>query len=66
MSMVITEKYGTSRSGMLSFYENRALRLLPVYYIVLFACQLAGQFDLFGQNNSTSSAKAWGWQSINC
>ncbi len=49
MSMVITEKYGTSRSGMLSFYENRALRLLPVYYIVLFACQLAGQFDLFGQ-----------------
>lgn len=49
MSMVISEKYGTSRLGLLSFYENRALRLLPVYYIVLFGCQLAGQLGMFGQ-----------------
>ncbi len=49
MSMVITEKYGISRTGMLLFYENRALRLLPVYYIALLSCQLAGTFDIFGQ-----------------
>ncbi len=47
IAMVITEKYDTDRRGTFAFYENRLLRLLPVYYIVLFGGYLAGQYDLF-------------------
>lgn len=47
IAMVITEKYGTDARGTLAFYENRLLRLLPVYYIALFGSHFAGQYSLF-------------------
>ncbi len=40
IAMVLSEKYGGSFSGVLTFYGNRVLRLMPPYWVVLLACIL--------------------------
>jgi peptidoglycan/LPS O-acetylase OafA/YrhL len=40
IAMVLNEKYGWSVSGVLTFYSNRILRLMPPYWVVLVACIL--------------------------
>jgi peptidoglycan/LPS O-acetylase OafA/YrhL len=47
MSLVLDTKY-TGRRGLLTFYSNRALRLFPVYWIVLLLTAIANHFGIFG------------------
>jgi peptidoglycan/LPS O-acetylase OafA/YrhL len=42
MSLVLDTKY-TGRRGLLTFYSNRALRLFPVYWIVLLLTAIANR-----------------------
>jgi peptidoglycan/LPS O-acetylase OafA/YrhL len=41
MSLVITETYGNSATGIGHFYLNRALRLFPTYWAVVLGCAVA-------------------------
>ena len=40
IAMVLNEKYGASTSGILTFYGNRVLRLMPPYWVALVGCIL--------------------------
>jgi peptidoglycan/LPS O-acetylase OafA/YrhL len=42
MTLILNEKYGFSRRGVLNFAVNRALRIYPAYYVIC-----AGMFLLF-------------------
>jgi peptidoglycan/LPS O-acetylase OafA/YrhL len=48
MAMILDRKYAATREGMWLFYTNRALRIFPIYWLVLVA---AGLFY----------AAAWAW-----
>jgi peptidoglycan/LPS O-acetylase OafA/YrhL len=37
MTLVLNEKYGFTRAGLVRYFKNRALRIYPPYYAVIFA-----------------------------
>ncbi len=55
MAMILSGKYGTEKEGVNRFYYNRALRLFPLYYVILALTMGWQLFCLTGENGHSLS-----------
>lgn len=64
MAMVINEKYAALRMWRRRFLLNRALRLMPVYFVILFSFLLFQRLYSSSDQISDYVASAPGWQGL--